>query len=113
MIESEDLLIKSAATGDYLRRELKGLQKRCQNMGDVRGSGLFISIDWVSDPETKTADVAGAIDMADRLKGKGFLISNAGALDNMVKIRPPLVFDRNNADEFLDAFSNTLTELGH
>lgn len=111
VIESEDLLYQSAATGDFIRRALKDMQSGCDKMGDVRGCGLFISIDWVSDSGTKTADAAGAIQIADRLKDKGFLISNAGALGNVVKIRPPLVFSQTNADEFLQAFSDVLNDL--
>ena len=51
--------------------------------------------------------------MVNRLKDKGFLTSNAGALRNVLKIRPPLCFDREQADAFLAAFVETLRELGH
>ena len=49
--------------------------------------------------------------MVNRLKDKGFLTSNAGALFNVVKLRPPLVFDREHADLFLTAFEETVREL--
>ena len=42
--------------------------------------------------------------MANQLKEKGFLLSNAGALKNVLKVRPPLVFEKEHADRFLDAF---------
>jgi 4-aminobutyrate aminotransferase-like enzyme len=111
VIEQEDLLTRSADLGAYLRRELSNMQGTCEQMGDVRGCGLFISIDWVSDKASKTADVAGAVDVANRLMKKGFLLSNAGALDNVVKIRPPLVFAQRDADAFLQAFVEVLTEV--
>ena len=44
-------------------------------------------------------------------KDKGFLTSNAGALFNVVKLRPPLVFGREHADLFLTAFEETIREL--
>ena len=53
----------------------------------------------------------GAVEVVNRLKDKGFLISNAGALGNVLKIRPPLVFGREHADSFLSAFKETLDEL--
>jgi len=46
--------------------------------------------------------------VVNRLKDKGFLTSNAGAHDNVLKIRPPLVFDADNAATFLDAFADAL-----
>jgi len=111
VIEQEDLLARSAALGDYLRTELTKMQARCESMGDVRGCGLFAGIEWVSDRAAKTADAKGAFDVANRLKEKGFLLSNAGALNNVVKIRPPLVFQQKDADDFLAAFAEMLTEI--
>ena len=111
VIEQEDLLARSAKLGEYLRRELKKMQEGCEAMGDVRGCGLFVGIDWISHKVKKTADRAGAVDVANRMKEKGFLLSNAGALGNVVKIRPPLVFEQEHADEFLAAFAEMLTEI--
>ncbi|MFT5484343.1 MAG: 4-aminobutyrate aminotransferase-like enzyme [Halieaceae bacterium] len=111
VIEEEDLLRRSARLGDYLRSELEKMQADHEPMGDVRGCGLFVGIDWVSDREKKTADPIGAADLADRLKDKGFLLSNAGALDNVIKIRPPLVFEQEQADAFLQAFADVLGDL--
>ena len=111
VIEREDLLTRSAAVGDYLRRELGKMQDACESMGDVRGCGLFLSVEWVKDRTGKVADSRGAIDVANRMKEKGFLVSNAGVLDNVVKIRPPLVFGQDHADAFLAAFAEMLTEI--
>lgn len=111
VIENENLLAASAEVGVYLKSELKSLQTNSEAMGDVRGCGLFIGIDWVSHRERKTADKEGAVRMANRLKDKGFLLSNAGALGNVIKIRPPLVFSKEHADLFLTAFSETLGEV--
>jgi 4-aminobutyrate aminotransferase-like enzyme len=87
------------------------MQDGCEGIGDVRGCGLFMGIEWVSDKAGKTADPDGAFDVANRMKDKGFLVSNAGALDNVVKIRPPLVFQQDHADAFLEAFAEMLTEI--
>ena len=111
VIESEDLLASAAGLGSYLREELRVLQQNCEAIGDVRGCGLFVGVEWVSDRESKTADREGASDVANRLKGKGFLLSNAGALRNVIKIRPPLVFQKSHADLFLTAFAETLHEI--
>jgi len=111
VIDNENLLERSAEVGAYLRAELKRIQSQSEVMGDVRGCGLFIGVEWVSDRESKTADRAGAVRVANRLKDKGFLLSNAGALGNVIKIRPPLVFKKEHADLFLTAFDEMLGEL--
>ncbi len=111
VIEQEDLLIHSASAGAYLRRELSKMQEGCETMGDVRGCGLFVSIDWVSDKAGKIVDPAGAAEVAERMKNKGFLISTAGADNAVVKIRPPLVFQQKHAEAFIESFAEMLAEL--
>ena len=101
-IENRDLLRQSAAVGTYLRDELTLLKMDNPVMGDVRGCGLFTGIDWVT--KDNQPDQEGAVAMANQLKEKGFLLSNAGALKNVLKVRPPLVFEKEHADRFLDAF---------
>ena len=111
VIETEKLRENVAEVGTYLRTELEALKERCEPMGDVRGHGLFIGLEWVSDRNAKTPDREAAITFVNHLKDKGFLISNAGALGNVLKIRPPLVFRREHADLFLTAFEETMREL--
>ena len=113
VIESEGLRRNVIETGAHLRRGLEAFQETCEPMAEVRGHGLFLGVEWVSDREAKTADVDGVVAVVNRLKDKGFLTSNAGALRNVLKIRPPLCFRREHADAFLDAFGETLRELGH
>ncbi len=109
VIETEKLREQVAEVGAYLRDGLNGIE--CEAMGDVRGHGLFIGLDWVSDRKTKAPDPEGSKRVVNRLKEKGFLTSNAGALFNVVKLRPPLVFQREHADLFLTAFEETVREL--
>jgi 4-aminobutyrate aminotransferase-like enzyme len=109
VIEAEQLQQRAAEVGSYLRDRLGRIE--CEAMGDIRGSGLFIALDWVRDREAKTPDPQGSIRVVNRLKDKGFLTSNAGALFNVVKLRPPLVFEREHADHFLNAFEETVREL--
>ena len=113
VIESEGLRQNVVETGAHLRRGLEALQESCEPMAEVRGHGLFLGVEWVNDRGAKTADVGGVVAVVNRLKDKGFLTSNAGALRNVLKIRPPLCFGREHADAFLDAFGETLRELGH
>jgi len=111
VIENENLCEKAANVGTYLRNQLASLPARYDAVADVRGHGLFAGVEWVSDRSARTPDRKGAAEVANRLKDKGFLVVNMGALGNVLKIRPPLVFTRQHADLFLDALSEVLREM--
>jgi len=108
VIENEGLKNRVTAVGSYMMGELQKMSADCESIGDIRGQGMFIGIDWVSDRDEKTPDRAGAALIANNLKNKGFLISNAGVLGNVLKIRPPLIFTREHADLFLTVFAETI-----
>jgi 4-aminobutyrate aminotransferase-like enzyme len=109
VIESDDLGTRAADVGSYLRDGLAEIE--CGAIGDVRGHGLFTGVEWVSDRTARTPDREGVERVVERLKDKGVLTSNAGALYNVLKLRPPLVFGRDDADLFLTAFEETIEEL--
>src|SRR5580658_5588655 len=104
VIEGDGLLANVAAVGGALKAALVERQPGWDAIGDVRGHGLFIGVEMVSDLEAKTPDPAMAGEVSDRLKDKGFLTAPAGANGNVVKIRPPLVFSQGDAEAFLEAF---------
>lgn len=97
--------------GGHLRAGLDQLQAEHERMGDVRGHGLALGVEWVLDRESRAPDRDGVGRVVDRLREKGFLAGSAGSFRNVLKLRPPLVFSKENADAFLDAFSETLREL--
>jgi 4-aminobutyrate aminotransferase-like enzyme len=111
VIEREKLRENAATVGAGLKRALLERKGRCAAIGDVRGQGLFVGVEMVSDRDSQTPDRDRAVDVVNRLKDKGFLTSNAGAFGNVVKIRPPLVFGQSHADAFLDAFDATIAAL--
>ena len=110
VLENENLKESAAVVGEYMRGELKKMQSFCEPLAEVRGLGLFIGLEWVSDREAKTPDREGAAAIANKMKDKGFLLGNAGVLRNVLKIRPPLVFRKQHADLFLTAFEEVLRE---
>ena len=110
VIEDEALLANVNAVGGYLKDRLAGLVGGIEGVGDVRGHGLFLGVDWVADRETRKADREGAAEIVERMKEKGYLISNAGRFRNVLKIRPPLVFAREHADALFEALVETLED---
>ena len=96
--------------GVGLKTALTDLQAEHPQMGDVRGSGLFIGIDWVA-PGSTDPDVVGAQRMVESLKSRLILLGKAGQHGNVLKIRPPLVFQDEHAELFLEAFKDCLLDV--
>lgn len=111
-IERLDLRRHATAVGSVLKADLRERAPGHDFIGDVRGQGLFIGIEMVKSKAGKEPDVERARWFANQLKGRGFLTSNAGALGNILKIRPPLVFSQADADAFMAAFDATLEQAG-
>ena len=111
-IHDRDLLKQSRDIGETIREALRALQPDCEFMGDVRGCGLFTGIDWVTDKASHSPDHKGAIKVANAMKDRGILLSNAGAHRNVIKIRPPLVFQYDHAEEFIATFTDVVNNLG-
>jgi 4-aminobutyrate aminotransferase-like enzyme len=110
-IEDRQLLRNAADVGGFLLEGLAARKGAWAGIGDVRGVGLFLGVEIVVPGGRKTPDPAAARRIAGRLKDRGFLTSNAGAFGNVVKIRPPLVFSRGDAEAFLAAFDETIAEM--
>jgi 4-aminobutyrate aminotransferase-like enzyme len=111
VIEDEGLIANAARVGARLKAALIERAPRRPWIGDVRGEGLFIGVELVTDPASRSPDRDRAVDVINRLKDKGFLTSNAGAFGNVVKIRPPLVFSDADADAFLAAWDAAVAEV--
>ncbi|MDO9442673.1 MAG: aminotransferase class III-fold pyridoxal phosphate-dependent enzyme, partial [Beijerinckiaceae bacterium] len=94
--------------GGYLRDGLRTLAQRYEIIGDVRGAGLFIGVELVTDRTTKAPATAQTARLVNGLREKRVLISAAGPHANVLKIRPPLVFSREHADVFLTAMDEVL-----
>jgi 4-aminobutyrate aminotransferase-like enzyme len=113
VIRDEKLIANAHQVGQYLLDELRTLTAPWPQIGEVRGIGLFIGIDIVSDPETNAPDGVLAKAIVDDLRRHFVLISASGPAGNVLKIRPPLVFDRVDAARLLQEFSDTLTRCLH
>ena len=110
VIEGEKLIDSVAAVGARLKAALLARKPGWEAIGDVRGTGLFLGVEMVSDPVAKTPDAALANEVVNRLKDRGFLTGAAGQHGNVVKIRPPLVFSHADAEAFLEAFDAVVAE---
>ena len=111
VIERDGLRENVATVGAFLKSALAERKARFASIADVRGHGLFVGVEIAGTDAARAPDTDRAVEIINRLKDKGFLTSNAGAFRNVVKIRPPLVFARSHAEEFLVAFYAAMAEL--
>lgn len=111
VIEDEGLLENSRSIGLYLKEGFQALARTHDCLGDVRGAGLFLGIEIVSDRIGKTPDAAAATRIINGLRENNVLISGCAKAANVLKIRPPLVFTRDNADELITKLDLVLQRL--
>jgi 4-aminobutyrate aminotransferase-like enzyme len=110
VLEDEHLQENARSMGELLSTELRALQPRHPILGDVRGRGLFLGFEVVTHPETLAPAAAEAKALVNRMKEEGVLLSTDGPLHNVIKIKPPLVFSRADADFFLTRLDRVLRE---
>ncbi|MGB5740716.1 MAG: aminotransferase class III-fold pyridoxal phosphate-dependent enzyme, partial [Woeseia sp.] len=111
VLEKEGLQSNALETGQYLRTALEALAGQYEAIGEIRGHGLFLAIDLVADGATRAPDANLARKLVNGLKQRGVLTNTIGPHANVLKLRPPMVFSRNNADTFLHAFAESLEEV--
>lgn len=112
VIEEEKLQEHSAKVGAELVQGLMDVQKKYSDMvGDVRGAGLFIGFELVSDIEKKTPDQKKALDLIELLRDNQVLTSCCGPHGNILKIRPTLAFDTCDIDWVCSALDKCLGQL--
>lgn len=80
-------------------------------MGDVRGLGLFQGIDIVKSKESKEEDGELAKKIIMSMRDKLVLVSRDGPLHNVLKIKPPLVFNKSDVNTLIERLKETLSEL--
>lgn len=111
VIERDGLLENSRRVGAYVREGLERLRERHAIVHNVRGRGLFFGLELVRDD----ADASPAPDETKRLinmmRDRGILLSRIGRHDNILKMRPPLVFTTEYADLLLSELDTALSAL--
>lgn len=100
----------AADVGSYFLARLRNLARVHPAIGDVRGRGLYIGIDLISDGTAKTPDSLLARRVSEQMKDEGVIVVPTGAADNVLKIKPPMVFSSANADQFVDALDRVLRD---
>jgi 4-aminobutyrate aminotransferase-like enzyme/Ser/Thr protein kinase RdoA (MazF antagonist) len=111
VLEREGIQQNVIAAGRVLEAGLAELAKKHPLIADVRGKGLFWGLEIVRDHATRAPAVAEADRIMNLLREDGFLLGRTGAFDNVIKIRPPLVFTPENARMLLEGLDRALARV--
>src|SRR5262249_3736837 len=111
VIGDEELQQNALEVGQYLQDGLSQLQQKYSLIGDVRGLGLFIGIEFVRACETLEPADHEATQIVERMKDRGVLLSTDGPFHNVIKIKPPLVFSLADAEVLLANLNEVLKDL--
>ncbi|MBG6120453.1 MULTISPECIES: aminotransferase class III-fold pyridoxal phosphate-dependent enzyme [unclassified Sphingobium] len=111
VLEEERLLENATDVGSHLRSGLEALRAKHDLVGVVRGKGLFCGLELVVDRETMAPATAEAKRIVNEMRRHGVLISKIGPHDNVLKIRPPMPFSKDNADLLVSTLDVVLGEV--
>ena len=111
VIEQEEMQKHALEVGNFLMNGLKILMEKHPIIGDVRGHGLFIGAEFVKNRQTLEPAVEEIDFVVEKMKEKGFLLSTDGPLHNVLKIKPPMTFSKQNAKDLLEVLDLVLSEM--
>lgn len=103
-----DLQTNAAKVGQQLRTDIEHLREEIPSIGDVRGKGLMIGVEFVT-PGTKDPDAALTARVMEEAKAGGLLIGKGGLLGNVLRVAPPLSV---TSDEAIEGFQK-ITDAMH
>lgn len=111
VIELEKLQDNARETGAYLNKRLKQQILPFPFVGEIRGVGLFQGIDIVKDKESRIEDGDMAKKIISLMREKFVLVSRDGVKANVLKIKPPIVFKKENVDTLIEKLLETFEEI--
>jgi 4-aminobutyrate aminotransferase-like enzyme len=109
--EREPLVENSAKMGAYMKQRLQEMGARCPSLGDVRGLGLVMGLEFVKDKKTKEPAPELIKPLIVDCANHGLLIGSVGMFGNVIRVAPPLIITKAEADESLAVLEGALSRL--
>ncbi|KAI3958047.1 hypothetical protein MKW98_020689 [Papaver atlanticum] len=111
VLEKERLQENARDVGSYMKDRLHALQNKYEIIGDVRGRGLMLGVELVTDRDLKTPAKAETLHIMDQMKEMGVLIGKGGFHGNVFRITPPLCFTKEDADYLVDVMDVIMAKM--
>lgn len=112
-IEEENLLENTEVVGKYFMEHLFSLKEKYEIIGDVRGMGLMLAVELVTDRKSKTPNSQAVLRIFEETKKNNLLIGKGGLYGNILRISPPMNITKNEVDiavKILDNAFETITK---
>jgi 4-aminobutyrate aminotransferase len=109
IIKEEKLLENATKQGTYLAKRLKEMQHEYPIIGDVRGRGLMVGVEFIKDQETKEPASEEVLNIINKCFKRGLAIISAGK--STIRFAPPLIITRDLIDAGLDVFEGAVKEV--
>jgi 4-aminobutyrate aminotransferase-like enzyme len=108
VMDDERIIENARRVGEYLAGLLRELARHTTLIGEIRAIGLAVGVEIVKHGTTEP-DAAMAREIVEGMRGAGVLIGSTGRYRNALKVRPPLVFQREHADQLVESLERVLT----
>jgi len=110
-IAADGLMERAAEVGGYLQASLKSLGERQAMIGDVRGRGLAIGVELVTDRKARTPAKREAAKVVYRAFELGLVVYYVGMRSNVLEITPPLTLSRTEVDDAVSILDRALADV--
>ena len=111
-IETDELITNGRTVGDYLRGELRKLANSHELIGDVRGHGMLAGVEFVTDRDKRTPATDVTARLLELMREQQVLVGKEGRHGNILKLRPALILQKAQVDEFVHALDSALITVG-
>ncbi|XP_063700685.1 alanine--glyoxylate aminotransferase 2, mitochondrial [Culicoides brevitarsis] len=109
VIKDEGMQENSLKMGNYFLEQLAQLRDEYEIIGDVRGKGLMIGVEFVSDKDSKNPlDKQQFLDIWEQTKDMGVLFGTGGAYGNVLRVKPPMCINKADVDFAVDVLKSAL-----
>ena len=111
IIKDEKLQKNALIVGSYLKKELLNLKKTFGIIGDIRGEGLFLGIEIIAKTNVVKPNPKKAKQIVNKMKELGVLLSSDGPDNNIIKIKPPIIFNKQDANFLLNKLDESISSI--
>jgi 4-aminobutyrate aminotransferase len=109
-LDGLDHINRAVQLGDYLMEGLRALQERHELIGDVRGSGLLLAAELVTEKQTKEPAREATMRAVESARERGLLVGKGGSYGNVLRIAPPVAITMADCDMALRILDEALEE---